>query len=420
MHRTQDFPKNLSKSFIPKKEKLVLEENILKKSKNDVNIKTFYISKKTLYSKHSSTRMDFYKTNRKNYSCYMFKCLFPQKVDKNVPGYLYFNSYKNLIDRLNRKKLYSSKVLTDKFAKIFKTNKLYRCDYDKKKLSKNFSVNYLPSIKSDNISKKKPNYNTRYNIKNEQVNMKFRRMKLSSNKTYTKRNSNEFQLITRNTHNLFNKTIETKKKEEIKKNDISEIKKNKIGNLDISVQNLPEENKGKDKAENKNTVDINDNIKNNENINEIKQIKNEEKKEEKKEEKEENKSEEILEEKNIQNEKENINKEQKENNFPKNDVDIQGENNKKIFKKIFEDQENNKDDEIIKEEIIIEDNKNDPFNQNQKNFFKFRKDIKEVSENLEDDEKKNNNETIGSKGKDTLKNQNNNEEEIKEEVVVEP
>ena len=48
------------------------------------------------------------------------------------------------------------------------------------------------------------------------------------------------------------------------------------------------------------------------------------------------------------------------------------------------------------------------FNTNQKNFFKSRKDIKEVSENLEDD---NENENKSEKSEENIKINDNNENE---------
>jgi hypothetical protein len=78
---------------------------------------------------------------------------------------------------------------------------------------------------------------------------------------------------------------------------------------------------------------------------------------------------------------------EKEETYEENKKGEDEENQK--FKKIFDNNLDN--DEIEEDNLSINEELEKQFNTNQKNFFKFRKDIKEVPENLEDDDENNNN-----------------------------
>ena len=95
----------------------------------------------------------------------------------------------------------------------------------------------------------------------------------------------------------------------------------------------------------------------------------------------------IINEDNYSNENKSKNDDNKSNENKSEKEDNKDENPKQ-FAKIFENNiEGDKNDE---EDISIDEDIEKQFNTNQKNFFKFRKDIKEVSENLEDDEENKN------------------------------
>ena len=80
---------------------------------------------------------------------------------------------------------------------------------------------------------------------------------------------------------------------------------------------------------------------------------------------------------------------EKEEEFEENKKDEENQKFKKIFDNNLEN--NGKNDEIEEDNLSINEELEKQFNTNQKNFFKFRKDIKEVPENLEDDDENNNN-----------------------------
>ena len=86
---------------------------------------------------------------------------------------------------------------------------------------------------------------------------------------------------------------------------------------------------------------------------------------------------------------ENENNKSQKNEENKSEKDENEKNNQKQFAKIFDNNmDNNIDNNEKKDEeddLNINEDIEKQFNTNQKNFFKFRKDIKEVEENLEDD-----------------------------------
>jgi hypothetical protein len=77
-----------------------------------------------------------------------------------------------------------------------------------------------------------------------------------------------------------------------------------------------------------------------------------------------------------------------------------------------ENKENNANDNKNEEEYNINEELEKQFNTNQKNFYKSRKDIKEVSENLEDENENNNyNQSKSGKSEKNLKINDNSEDE---------
>ena len=74
------------------------------------------------------------------------------------------------------------------------------------------------------------------------------------------------------------------------------------------------------------------------------------------------------------------------NNFSKDNNDDNNNNNNNLNENNNENNNNNKEE--IEEDFSIDEKLDNIFNTNQKDFFKFRKDIKEEPENEEDDENK--------------------------------
>ena len=104
-------------------------------------------------------------------------------------------------------------------------------------------------------------------------------------------------------------------------------------------------------------------------------------------------------------------KKKNSNNFISKD----NNNNNNLINENNNDNINNKED--IDEDIIIDDKLDNIFNTNQKDFFKFRKDIKEEPENEEDDENKNE-EEINSNKEENIEEQKNHIKNIKSKSEI--
>ena len=104
-------------------------------------------------------------------------------------------------------------------------------------------------------------------------------------------------------------------------------------------------------------------------------------------------------------------KKKNSNNFISKD----NNNNNNLINENNNDNINNKED--IDEDIIIDDKLDNIFNTNQKDFFKFRKDIKEEPENEEDDENKNE-EEINNNKEENFEEQKNHIKNIKSKSEI--
>ena len=103
------------------------------------------------------------------------------------------------------------------------------------------------------------------------------------------------------------------------------------------------------------------------------------------------------------------------NNFSKDNNNDDNNNNNNLNENNNENNNNNKEE--IEEDFSIDEKLDNIFNTNQKDFFKFRKDIKEEPENEEDDENKKE-EEINSNNEENTEDKKNHIKNIKSKSEI--
>ena len=170
------------------------EEKILEKIKKDNNqnyskIKPYNINNKILnyFSQGNASSFEFMKNKNKNKSHnindYEYKEVL--LMNKYSPGYIYYKAYQNIIEKLNKKKIQSGKILFRKNAdnKISNNKKRY---------------------KSGNIKKiYNINANNRYYLKNNDIKPLKKSNGFNSNNIFSKTYKSSFNHNKNNFKNIF-------------------------------------------------------------------------------------------------------------------------------------------------------------------------------------------------------------------------
>ena len=141
-------------------EEILSKKIKIENSQNNDNTNSFYFNNKINYlSQGNSSSLEFVKNKYKNKSHninnnHENKDLF--LMNKYSPGYIYYKAYQNIIEKLNKKKIQSGKIL-------FRKNPEKKIINNKKRY-KSGTINKIFNSNNNNFSK--TNYKTNYILKN--------------------------------------------------------------------------------------------------------------------------------------------------------------------------------------------------------------------------------------------------------------